>query len=70
MIVLKLAGILRFIKRISKEFNYTYKMLYVAYVWLGWEYASCVWSSDQEVYSVKIERIKHNFIKFALRGLS
>jgi hypothetical protein len=40
-IVSKSAKILRFKKRISKEFNdpYTYKMLNMAFVWPGLEYA-------------------------------
>jgi hypothetical protein len=40
-IVSKSAKILGFIKRISKEFNdpYTYKILNVAFVWPGLEYA-------------------------------
>jgi hypothetical protein len=29
-------------------------------------YASCVWSPYQEVHSARIERIQHNFIRFAL----
>jgi hypothetical protein len=44
-------------------------MLYVAFARAGLENASCVWSPHQEVHSVKIECIQHNFIKFALRGL-
>jgi hypothetical protein len=46
-----------------------YKTLYVAFVRPGLEYASCVWSPLQEVDSAGIERIQHNFIRFALRGL-
>jgi hypothetical protein len=40
-IVSKSAGILGFIKRISRKFSdpYTYKTLYVAFVWLGLERA-------------------------------
>jgi hypothetical protein len=70
-IVSKSASMLGFIKRISREFNdpYTYKTLYVAFVRPGLEYASCVWSPHQEVHSTRIERIKHYFIRFALRGL-
>jgi hypothetical protein len=41
----------------------------VAFVRPGLEYASCVWSPHQEVHSARIERIQHNFIRFALRGL-
>jgi hypothetical protein len=41
----------------------------VALVRLGLEYASCVWSPHQEVYSARIERMQHNFIRLALRGL-
>jgi hypothetical protein len=33
------------------------------------KYTSCVWSPHQEVHSARIERIQHNFIRFALRGL-
>jgi hypothetical protein len=70
-IVSKSARMFGFIKRISKEFNdpYTHKMLYVAFVWPGLEYASCVWSPHQEVHLARVERIQHNFIRFALRGL-
>jgi hypothetical protein len=70
-IVSKSARMLGFIKRISREFSdpYTYKTLYVAFVRPGLEYASCVWSPHQEVHSARIERIQHNFIRFALRGL-
>jgi hypothetical protein len=73
--VLKSARMLGFIKRISREFSdpYTYKTLYVAFVRAfvrpGLEYASCVWSPHQVVHSARIERIQHNFIRFALRGL-
>jgi hypothetical protein len=58
-------------KSARMEFSdpYTYKTLYVAFVRLGLEYASCVWSPHQEVHSARIERIQHNFIRFALRGL-
>jgi hypothetical protein len=58
-IVSKLARILGFIKRISREFNdsYTYKTLYVAFVRPGLGYASCVCSPHQEVHSARIERI-------------
>jgi hypothetical protein len=41
----------------------------VAFVRLGLEYASCVWSLHQEVHSARIERIQNNFIIFALRDL-
>jgi hypothetical protein len=70
-IVSKSARMLGFLKRISREFNdpYTYKALYVAVVRSGLEYASCVWSAHEEVHSARIERIQHNFIRFALRGL-
>jgi hypothetical protein len=43
---------------------------YSAFVHPGLEYASCVWSPHQEVHSARIERIQHNFVRFALRGLS
>jgi hypothetical protein len=70
-IVLKSGRILRFIKRIPREFNdpYTYNTFYVACVWPGMEYTSCVWSPLQEVHLARIEHIQHNFIRFALRGL-
>jgi hypothetical protein len=55
-IVSKSAGMLGFIKRILREFNDTYKTLYVAFVQPGLEYESCVWSPHQEVHSAKIER--------------
>jgi hypothetical protein len=32
----------------------------------GLEYASCVWSLHQEDHLARIERIQHNFIRFAL----
>jgi hypothetical protein len=35
----------------------------------GLENASCVWSPHQEVHSARIERIQHNLIRLALRGL-
>jgi hypothetical protein len=71
-IVSKWAKMLGFIKRISREFSdaYTYKTLCVAFVRPGLEYASCVWLPHQEVHSARIERIQHNFIRFALRGLN
>jgi hypothetical protein len=67
-IVSKSARILGFSKRISREFNdpYTYKTLYVTFVRPGLEYASCVWPPHQEAHSARIERIQHNFIRFAL----
>jgi hypothetical protein len=68
-IVSKSAGMLGFIKRILREFNDTYKTLYVAFVQSVLEYASWVWSPHQEVHSARIERIQHNFIRFALQGL-
>jgi hypothetical protein len=70
-IVSKSAKILGFSKQISREFNdpYTYKTLYVAFVRPGLEYALCVWPPHQEAHSAKIERIQHNFIRFALRIL-
>jgi hypothetical protein len=58
---------LGFIKQNSKELND--KMLDVALVRPGAQYASCVWSPHQEVHSARIERIQHNFISFALRDL-
>jgi hypothetical protein len=68
-IVSKSARMLKFIKRITREFNdpYTYKTLNVAFVRPGLEYASCVWPPHQEVHSARIERIQHNFITFALQ---
>jgi hypothetical protein len=68
-IVSKSARMLRFTKRISREFNdaYTYKLLYVAFVQPGLEYASCVWLLHQEFHSARIERIQHNFIRLALQ---
>jgi hypothetical protein len=68
-IVSKSAEMLGFIKRILREFNDTDKKLYVAFVQPGLEYASWVWSPHQEVHSARIERIQHNFIRFALQGL-
>jgi hypothetical protein len=70
-IVSKLARMLGFIKRISREFcdPYMHKTLYGAFVRRVLEYALCVWSPHQEVHSTRIERIQHNFIRFALRGL-
>jgi hypothetical protein len=70
-IVSKSARMLGIIQRISNEFNdsYTYKTLFVAFVWPGLEYASCVWSLHQEVHSARTERIQHNFIRFALQCL-
>jgi hypothetical protein len=70
-IVSKSARMLGFIIFISKEFNdpYTYRTLYVAFVRPGLENALCVWSPHQEVHLARIERIQHNFLRFALRGL-
>jgi hypothetical protein len=69
--MLKSARILGFIKRISRKFNdpYAYKTLYVAFIRPSLEYASRVWSLHQEVHLPRIERIQHNFLRFALRGL-
>ncbi len=70
-VVTKSSRMLGFIKRISKEFNdfYTYKTLYVSLVRPNLEYASCVWSPYQSSHSERIERIQHNFVRFALRRL-
>jgi hypothetical protein len=65
-IVSKSVRMLGFIKRISREFSdpYTNKTLNVAFFRPpGLEYM------HQEVHSARIERIQHNFIRFALRGL-
>jgi Reverse transcriptase (RNA-dependent DNA polymerase) len=70
-VVAKSARMLGFVKRISKEFSdpYTYKTLYVSLVRPNLEYASCVWSPHHDIHSKRIERIQHNFVRFALRGL-
>jgi hypothetical protein len=36
----------------------------------GLEYASCVLSPHQEVHSARIDRIQHDFIRFALQRLN
>ena len=60
---------LGFIKRISKEFEdyYALKTLFVSLVRPNLEYASVVWSPHQACHSERIERIQHNFLRFALR---
>jgi hypothetical protein len=59
---------LGFIKRISKEFNdcYTLKTLFVSLVRPNLVYASSVWSPHQACHSERIERIQHNFVRYAL----
>jgi Reverse transcriptase (RNA-dependent DNA polymerase) len=70
-IIAKSSRMLGFIKRISKEFKdyYTYKTLFVSLVRPNLEYASSVWSPHQACHSERIERIQHNFLRFALRLL-
>jgi hypothetical protein len=70
-IISKSARMLGFIKRLSKEFQdpYTLKTLYVSLVRPNLEYASSIWSPHQACHSERIERIQHNFVRFALRRL-
>jgi hypothetical protein len=68
-IVSKSARMLGFIKRISREFNNpnTYKTLYVAFIQVWSMHRAC--GRLIQVHSARIERIQHNFERFALRGL-
>jgi hypothetical protein len=67
----KSAGMLGFIKRISKEFNdcYTLKKRFVSLLRPNLKYASGVWPPHQACHSERIERIKQNFVRYALRML-
>lgn len=70
-IISKSSRMLGFIKRLGREFQdyYTLKTLYVSLVRPNLEYASCIWSPYYACHSERIERIQHNFVRFALRGL-
>jgi Reverse transcriptase (RNA-dependent DNA polymerase) len=56
-------AMLRFVKRLSKEFQdpYTFKSLYMS--------CCCVWQPFYAVHNAKIERIQKKFVKYALRRL-
>jgi Reverse transcriptase (RNA-dependent DNA polymerase) len=71
LMVAKSSRMLGFIKRIAREFHdpCTLKTLYVALVRQNLEYASCVWSPYRRVHSERIEKIQHNFVRYALRKL-
>jgi hypothetical protein len=63
------AIIMGFIKRISRDFRdpYTRKTLYISLVRPNLEHATCVWSPHQSVHSERLERVQHNFIRYAVR---
>jgi hypothetical protein len=62
---------LGFIKRISRDFRdpYTHKTIYTSLVRPNLEHAACVWSPHQSVYSERLERVQHNFIRYAVSQL-
>jgi hypothetical protein len=70
-IISKLSRMLGFIKRVSRDFRdpYTHKILYTSLVGPNLEQASCVWSPHQLVHSERLERIQHNFNRYAVRRL-
>jgi hypothetical protein len=68
----KWSRMLGFIKRISREFHdpYTHNTLYISLVRPNFEHADCVWSPHQSVQSERLERVQHNFIRYAVRRLT
>jgi hypothetical protein len=70
-IISKSSRMLGFIKRISREFRdpYTHKTLYISLVRPNFERAACVWSPHQSVQSERLERVQHNFIRYAVHRL-
>jgi hypothetical protein len=70
-IISKSSRMLGFIKRISRDFRdpYTHKTLYTVLVRPNLEHAACVWSLPQSVHSERLERVQHNFIRYAVRRL-
>jgi hypothetical protein len=70
-IISKSSRMLGFIKRFSRDFRdpYTHKTLNTSLVRPNLEHASCVWSPHQSVHSERLERVQHNFIRYAVRRL-
>jgi hypothetical protein len=70
-IISKSSRMLGSIKRISRDFrdSYTHKTLYTPLVKPNLEYAAYVWSPHQSVHSEWLERVQHNFIRYAVRRL-
>jgi hypothetical protein len=70
-IISKSSRMLGFIERISRDFRdpYTHKTLYTSLVRPNLEHATCVWSPNQSVHSERLERVQHNFIRYAVRRL-
>jgi hypothetical protein len=59
------------VKRISRDFRdlFTHKTLYTSLVRPNHENAACIWSPHQSVHSERLERVQHNFIRYAVRQL-
>jgi hypothetical protein len=70
-IICKPSRMLGFIKRVSRDFREpsTHKTLYTSLVRPNLEHAACVWSPHQSVHSERLERVQHNFIRYAERRL-
>jgi hypothetical protein len=49
--------------------QYTHKTLYTSLGRPNLEHAACVWSHHQSVHSEQLERVQHNFIRYAVRRL-
>jgi hypothetical protein len=71
VIISKSSRMLGFIKRISRVFHdpYTHRTLNTSLVRPNLEHAACVWSRHQSVHSERLERVQHNFIRYAVRRL-
>jgi hypothetical protein len=70
-IISKSSRMLGFIKRISRDFRdpYTHKTLYTSLFMPNLEHAACVWSPHQSVHFERLERVQHNFIRYAVRRM-
>jgi hypothetical protein len=70
-IISKSLRMLGFIKLISRDCRdpHTHKTLYISLGRPNPEHAACVWSPHQSDHSEWLERVQHNFIRYAVRRL-
>jgi len=68
--VSKAMSVLGFIKRWSKEFDDTTKLLFTSLVRPILEYCSSVWSPQYQVHIDRIESVQNKIILFGLRSLN
>jgi hypothetical protein len=70
-IISKSSRMLGFIKIKRFSLSYTHKTLYTSLLRPNLEHAACVWSPHhyQSVHSERLKRVKHNFIRYAVRQL-